>query len=177
MVWDSSNSDGNTALLSESISESLPPKTSPTSEKIATKTRRNQYLESKRMLLEQGFIPFKSVPRLARQTIMDPLYLQPAARPFHITGINAGHKGATKYSCFDFFGVRMLHESYYVTDWRRFSDFISTRLELIFRATNPDPARHLKTAFTRFMHNFGLHWTGCHDFKSQSFGCASSNVT
>jgi len=110
----------------------------------------------------QGFIVSNQVPYFARKRLVDPLYFNHPARLFQIRGvISAAHKGATKYSSIDLFGRRKLGESYYVLNWDKFSKFISQKLEVMFRATNPTPSKNKKTAFTRFMHNFGLHWTGC----------------
>ena len=103
-------------------------------ERRLTKARRKSWFESRSKLFEIGFLPFNCVPRRARRKVTDPLYSDPPAKAFHITGVNSGHRGATKFTCFDFFGVRMLHESYFVTDWERFSEFLGTKLELMFRA-------------------------------------------
>ncbi|MCL4517975.1 MAG: CBS domain-containing protein [Thaumarchaeota archaeon] len=112
---------------------------------------------------ERGFLTFDEVPYFARQKVVDPLYFKRPARLFQVMGVSsAGHKGAIKFSSVDLFGLRKLDESYYVFDWERFSKFISQRLEVMFRATNPSPSKHMKKAFTRFMHNFGLHWTDCY---------------
>lgn len=113
-----------------------------------------------------GFVPVNGVPSPLRIAVVDPVYFEQAPRVFCITGMNSGQKGSTKFRCVNLFGVRILRESYYVMDWTKFSKFISTRLELMFRATNPAASRYMRTAFTRFMHNFGLHWTGCHHFVS-----------
>ncbi|MHB2035397.1 MAG: hypothetical protein ACYCPW_01455 [Nitrososphaerales archaeon] len=110
----------------------------------------------------QGFIVSNQVPYFAKKRLVDPLYFNHPARLFQIRGvISAAHKGATKYSSIDLFGRRKLGESYYVLNWEKFSKFIGQKLEVMFRATNPAPSKNMKTAFTRFMHNFGLHWTGC----------------
>lgn len=126
----------------------------------ASKYRRFNQIVKK--MEREGFIPFQDVPYFARVRIVDPLYVKHPARPFHIMGVNGGQKGGRKYTSNTLFGRRMLHESYYILDWDRFSRFLSTKLELMFRATNPLPARQLRLAFTRFMHDFGLHWTACH---------------
>lgn len=114
-----------------------------------------------RTIKKHGFIDSKSVPYFARQRIVDPLYFKSPARAFHIWGVNAGQKGGRKFTSLDFFGQRMLHESYYVSDWNKFAAFLGMKLEVMFRARNPNPPRQLRLAFTRFMHDFGLHWTEC----------------
>lgn len=116
------------------------------------------------ILKKQGFIDSHNVPQFARERIVDPLYFENPARAFYLWGVNAGQKGGRKYTSFDLFGSRMLHESYYVTNWDEFSKYLSAKLEDMFRSKNPDPPRQMKLAFTRFMHDFGLHWTGCIHF-------------
>lgn len=112
-------------------------------------------------LKKQGFVDSHDVPQFVRQRIVDPLYFGNPARAFYLWGVNSGQKGGRKFTSFDFFGRRMLHESYYVTDWDEFSRYLSAKLEAMFRAKNPAPTSQLRLAFTRFMHDFGLHWTGC----------------
>lgn len=155
---------GKLALYNEYVLENKTPEASFANRGRLGKAKQNQYQKTKSRLLAAGFLPFNCVPRLVRRIVTDPLYMDLPAKQFHITGTNAGRKGGTKFSCFDFFGVRMLHESYYVVDWERFSEFISARLELMFRAKNPNQPRHLRTAFTRLIHDFGLHWSGCQHF-------------
>lgn len=117
-----------------------------------------------RTMKDHGFIDSQSVPYFAKLRIVDPIYFPNPARAFRIWGVNAGQRGGRKFTSLDFFGLRMLHESYYVSDWEKFAVFLSTKLEVLFRARNPDPPRQLRLAFTRFMHDFGLHWTECiHD--------------
>lgn len=115
----------------------------------------------RRTIKKHGFIDSQSVPYFAKQLIVDPLYSKSPARAFRIWGVNAGQKGGRKFTSLDFFGQRMLHESYYVSDWDKFATFLGMKLEVMFRATNPSPPRQLRLAFTRFMHDFGLHWTEC----------------
>ncbi|MCL4518138.1 MAG: hypothetical protein M1587_02970 [Thaumarchaeota archaeon] len=111
----------------------------------------------------QGFLHSDDVPPYARKILEDPLYSTEPARRFQINGVSsAGHKGAIKFSSVDLFGVRRLEESYLVSDWEKFTKFFGPKLEVMFRATNPNPSRSLKKAFTRFMHNYGLHWTDCY---------------
>jgi CBS domain-containing protein len=113
-----------------------------------------------RTMKKHGFIDSQSVPRFAKQRIVDPLYFESPAREFHIWGVNAGQKGGRKFTSLDLFG-HSLHESYYVSDWGKFAVFLGMKLEVMFRAKNPSPPRQLRLAFTRFMHDFGLHWTEC----------------
>lgn len=118
-----------------------------------------------RKLQKQGFVHTDDVPLYARKILEDPLYSTTPARRFQINGVSsAGHKGAIKFSSVDFFGVRRLEESYLVSDWEKFAKYFGPKLEVMFRAANPIPSRSLKKAFTRFMHNFGLHWTDCYHF-------------
>ena len=130
--------------------------------KEMSESERKQFSAIGEKIRAQGFIAFLGVPRFARRRIVDPLCFEPPARPFRIIGINSGHKGGRKFTSINLFGSRVIRESYYVLDWEKFSKFISMKLEVMFRATNPDPPKQLKRAFTHFMHNFGLHWTGCH---------------
>ena len=126
---------------------------SPTKSKILDGVRRT--------IKKHGFIDSQSVPYFAKQLIVDPLYSQDPVRAFRIWGVNSGQKGGRKFTSLDFFGQRMLHESYYVSDWDKFATFLGMKLEVMFRAKNTSPPRQLRLAFTRFMHDFGLHWTEC----------------
>ena len=156
--------NGLTSSRSENVdSLSLPKKR--TEEKEMTSSQRKQFSAIAKKIQEQGFIDAYSVPYFARVRIVDPLYLKRPARPFHIVGVNSSEKGGRKFTSIDFFGPKVIREFYYILDWERFSNFISMKLELKFRATNIDPPRTLKKAFTQFMHDFGLHWTGCSHAK------------
>ena len=138
-------------------------------ERRMSDSEEKQFAEIKKRIRSQGFIPFETVPYFARRRVVDPLYFKQPARLFQLRGVSsAGHKGAIKFSSVDLFGLRKLDESYYVLEWDRFSKFISQRLEIMFRATNPDPSKHMKKAFTRFMHNFSLHWTGCYHLMQEN---------
>lgn len=137
-------------------------------EREMTPSQRRQFSEIAKKIREQGFIDAQSVPYFTRVRIVDPLYLKRPVRPFHITGVNSSEKGGRKFTSVDFFGPKVIREFYYVLDWERFSKFISAKLELKFRATNIDPPRMLKKAFTQFMHDFGLHWTGCSHAESKN---------
>ena len=110
---------------------------------------------------KQGFIAVDEVPRFARRIVVDPLYLSKPVRPFQLMGVCSGRKGGILISAVNLFGLRMLDESYYVQDWETFSSFMSQKLEVMFRSANPNPSRGMKVAFTRFLHNFGLHWAEC----------------
>ena len=132
-------------------------------EKEMTESEKKQFSAIVKKMKAQGFVAFDEVSYFARRKLVDPLYIRQPARLFQIMGVSsAGHKGAIKFSSVDLFGLRKLDESYFVLDWEKFGKFISQRLEVMFRATNPNPSKHMKKAFTRFMHNFGLHWTDCY---------------
>ena len=137
-------------------------------EREMTPSQRKQFSTIAKKIQEQGFIDAQSVPYFTRVRIVDPLYLKRPARPFHIAGVNSSEKGGRKFTSVDFFGPKVIREFYYVLDWERFSKFISAKLELKFRATNIDPPRMLKKAFTQFMHDFGFHWTGCSHAESKN---------
>jgi hypothetical protein len=126
-----------------------------------SESRKRELLQIEAELLIQGFVPVDAVPPTLRTSIVDPLYIEHPARAFRITGVNSGQKGSRKFKCVDLFGVGTLHESYFIVDWDRFSKFISAKLEAKFVETNPDTPKQLRKVFTRFMHNFGLHWSGC----------------
>jgi hypothetical protein len=135
--------------------------------------RRQLSIVQKRLRV-QGFLHVKGVPESLRTVIVDPLYANHPARRFRVVGVNAGQRGGRKFTSSSLFGCRPLSESYYVEDWEKFSKFMSTKLEVMFRAANPQPPRPLKATFTRFMHDFGFHWTGCPhpraDFQNECFG-------
>ncbi|MDG6995849.1 MAG: CBS domain-containing protein [Nitrososphaerota archaeon] len=134
-----------------------------------TEPEKKQFSAIGKRMKAQGFVAFDEVPYFARRKLVDPLYIRQPARLFQIMGVSsAGHKGAIKFSSVDLFGLRKLDESYFVLDWEKFGKFISQRLEVMFRATNPNPSKHMKKAFTRFMHNFGLHWTDCYHLIKES---------
>ncbi len=126
-----------------------------------SESRKKQLSIVEKKLRVHGFIHSEGIPYALRKIVVDPLYLETPARQFRIAGVNSGQRGGRKFSSNAFFGRRMLSESYFVSDWERFSRFMGMKLELMFRAANPNPPRQLKLAFTRFMHNFGFHWTLC----------------
>ena len=142
---------------------------SHSAQKEMSESEKKQFAAIGKKLIAQAFIPFEEVPYFARRKLVDPLYSEQPARLFQLMGVSsAGHKGAIKFSSVDLFGLRKLDESYYVVEWERFSEFISEKLEVMFRAANPNPSKHMKKAFTRFLHNFGLHWTGCYHLVRES---------
>lgn len=128
---------------------------------VMSRSEKLRFSALTRKIQQQGFIGVDDVPRFARRKLVDPIYFNQPARPFHIMGVCSGRKGAIRFSAVNLFGLRMLDESYYVSDWDRFSQFMSQKLEVMFRSANPKPSRGMKVAFTRFLHNFGLHWTDC----------------
>lgn len=126
-----------------------------------SESRKNQLSIIEKKLRVHGFIHSEGVPPALRKVVVDPLYIDAPARHFRIIGVNSSQRGGRKFSSIALFGRRMLCESYFVSDWERFSWFMGMKLELMFRAANPNPPRQLRLAFTRFMHNFGFHWTLC----------------
>lgn len=148
-------------LSIRSIREGIRLENDSESKREFPKSKRNQLSIIERTLRVQGFIHVEGVPASLRTIVVDPLYTKYPARSFRIIGVNSGQRGGRKFTSSTLFGRRMLSESYYVLEWKRFSQFMSMKLEVMFRATNPNPPRQLKLAFTRFMHNFGFHWTEC----------------
>ena len=126
-----------------------------------SQSRKKQLSIIEKKLRVHGFIHSEGFPPALRKVGGDPLYIETPPRQFRSVGVNSGQRGGRKFSSITLFGRRMLYESYFVSDWERFSYFMGMKLELMFRATNPNPPRQLKLAFTRFMHNFGFHWTLC----------------
>lgn len=138
--------------------------------KDLTLSRRHTLDEIVSKAQKQGFISAADVPAFARARLTDPLYFEPPAEHIRLSGVSApGRKGAIKFSSVDLFGLQKLDESYYVVDWERFRKFICQKLEVMFLFKNPSPSKDLRKAFTRFLHNYGMHWSGCfHLVKSVS---------
>ncbi len=144
-------------------------------DRVMSQSERKRFSELTKKIHEQGFITVDEVPRFARRKVVDPLYLSKPVRPFHLMGVCSGRKGGIQFSAVNLFGLRMLDESYYVQDWETFSSFMSQKLEVMFRSANPNPSRGMKVAFTRFLHNFGLHWAECDHGKRKKAELATPN--
>ena len=121
-------------------------------------------------LEEDGFIPLESLTYGETGALLN-VYsygARPAARRITIsTGsatLSGGH-GSIKYSSLDFVGFQFRRE-YLVLDEGRFRSSISKELEGLFFKNNPNPTKGLRQAFTRMMHDNGLHWSGCEHQRS-----------
>ena len=75
--------------------------------------------------------------------------------------VSAGLHGGRHYSIHDLLGHSVKGMVFVVIDTGKFSDFVSLELERDFKKTNPTADSRTRAAFTSFMHENKLHWSGC----------------
>ena len=84
----------------------------------------------------------------------------PGLRPKVVRfNIGTGHHGAMKYTAFDLFGHAA--ETYIILDNAEAKQKFVKTLSAKFLKQNPAPSDGLRRAFTRLIHSFGFHWSGC----------------
>ena len=83
-----------------------------------------------------------------------PEYLNHIAR--FTSGITRISKGSTRYSSLDLFGETVI---LYFNVHMKFE--VGKHLGSLFLKNNPNPNPGLRSAFTRLLHGYGLHWTQC----------------
>jgi hypothetical protein len=116
-------------------------------------------------IIRQGFVSLNNIQPDVRKMLMNGCDAIHLAR-VEIRGVNrGGRKGAIKFSSIDLFGKRCIREIYLVSDFDYFNRFMSRRLQMLFIRANPNPDRNLRKAFTHFLHDYGLHWSGCYHLK------------
>lgn len=114
-------------------------------------------------LNQRGFIESDKLTRGERRVIINPFLNHEPATPITIQGVASTHaKGGIKFSALDFFG-RQLLEMYYVVDPEKFRSYMGAKLGRQFCRQNPHADQGLRRAFTRFMHGYQMHWSGCRE--------------
>jgi hypothetical protein len=113
-------------------------------------------------IVRTGFILKSELSALERNAIMRGEFGE-VPTVVRIGGVQGAH--GKKFSTYDFFGERM-DVSYLVLDMEGFKTYISRELEGKFLMWNPNPSRSLRWAFSSYMHDHGLHWSGCIDNKN-----------
>ncbi len=78
--------------------------------------------------------------------------------------VSSGSKGAIKYSFSDIFGDRHT----YCFDIRRKKEFVDFLVGKFFMV-NEDPDSNIRKAFTRILHQHGLHWDECRCGKKNKY--------
>ena len=101
------------------------------------------------------------VPGSFARRLTDPIFVNPPARLYTLGGVANGHGGANRFSTIDFFGEQLNRTHFIVVNDEKFRNWASAFLEAKFRAENPHPDWHLAGAFTHYMHDSNLHWSGC----------------
>ncbi len=136
---------------------------------MARNRKRNESLvrwrEVIRKIAKEGFLKKDGVSQRFVERLTDPLFVNPPARLYSIGGARAEHRGSVKFSTVDLFGKELSRTRFIVTNEEKFKMWAATYLEAMFRAKNADPDRHLAAAFTHYMHDANLHWSGCTEGK------------
>jgi hypothetical protein len=138
----------------------------------------------KRSLGVVSFLSLRFLHRLEKVLLIQ-VIVNPPLQRIEITGVScSGRKGTIKFSSVDLFGMRLTREIYIVHNVGMFRIFISRRLQAMFEKTNPDPSKDLRRAFTRYLHNYELHWSCCSHLtrlskirKEEILSCLSSSKT
>ena len=112
-------------------------------------------------IAKEGFLREADIPSVFVRRLTDPLFVSPPAREYSLGGVVNGRGGANKFSTIHFFGEPLDRTHFVVVNDEKFRTWTSGFLEAKFRAKNPHPDRPLAAAFTHFMHERNLHWSGC----------------
>ena len=120
-----------------------------------------------RKIAKKGFLREVDVPSAFARRLTDPLFVSPPARVYSLGGVAKGPGGANRFSTLDFFGKQLNRTRFIVINDEKFREWASTFLEAKFRARNPSPDPHLAAAFTHYMHERNLHWSGCAEGRRQ----------
>jgi len=115
--------------------------------------------EAIREMAEDGFLKEADVPESFAKRLTDPMFVNPPARVYSLGGVGHG----SRFSTVDFFGKKLGRTQFIVVNDKKFREWASASLEARFRAKNPHPERPLAGAFTRYMHERNLHWTGSYN--------------
>lgn len=116
--------------------------------------------QANRMLDAAGFIDGSLISHVTRYRLCDPSYRSIPARTVSFRGTGS-YRGSFKFGTFDYFGITSMAEIYLVMDYEKFTDYMGRRLERMFLAKNPNPSRGLRSAFTRYLHSYSMHWSQC----------------
>jgi len=119
--------------------------------KIRFEEVRREGCREMKELVERGFV---RPSRRLNQYIRKHPELRQAVSVFK--GGSVG-RGRTKYSGYDLLGREQL-TLYYL---KGREEELSKYLEELFYKKNPEPNEGLRKAFTRLLHDHGLHWSGC----------------
>jgi hypothetical protein len=89
------------------------------------------------------------------------MFVNPPARVYAISGVAHPRGGRYRFSTIDFFGKPLHRTRFIVVNDTKFKEWASSYMEANFKAKNPHPDRLIKSAFTHYMHDNNLHWSGC----------------
>ena len=121
-----------------------------------------------RDIAREGFLRRNSVSKDFAERLTDPMFVNPPARLCRISGVRPAHRGGVKFSTIDFFGKELSHGLFMVINDEKFNAWVGSSLEAMFRAENPHPESRLAAAFTHYMHESNLHWSGCTERKQNN---------
>ncbi len=77
------------------------------------------------------------------------------------TSPKTGSRCSGSYTSMDFFGpIFGAHRISFLYDSRRKKDFVDFLVDK-FLTKNPEPSIGIRNAFSRLLHENGLHWRGC----------------
>lgn len=74
---------------------------------------------------------------------------------------SAGLHGGRHFSIHDLLGHSVNGMNYVVVNHERFTEYISTQLEIDFIKKNQGAGSRIRASFTSFMHENKLHWSKC----------------
>ena len=119
-------------------------------------------------IAEKGFLREVDIPESFVKRLTDPIFVNPPARVYTLSGV--AHNGRRqRFSTIDLLGRPLHRTPYVVVNDEKFREWASDFMESSFRAENPHHDRVVKSAFTHFMHDSNLHWSGCGE-RRQAMG-------
>ena len=114
-----------------------------------------------RLIAGRGFLREADIPKSFAERLTDPILVNPPARVYTLNGVAPLGGGRYRFSTIDFFGKTLHRTRFVVVNDDKFKTWASAYLEASFKAKNPHPDRTTKSAFTHYMHDNNLHWSGC----------------
>ena len=108
-----------------------------------------------------GFLREADIPHSFAERLTDPIFVNPPARVYTLSGVARINGGRHRFSTIDFFGKPLHRSQYVVINDEKFKEWASASMEASFKVRNPHPDPVIRSAFTHYMHDNNLHWSGC----------------
>lgn len=112
-------------------------------------------------IAKKGFLREADIPKSFVERLTDPIFVNPPARVYTLSGVAHINGGRYRFSTIDFLGKSLHRTRFVVVNDEKFRKWASAYMEANFNARNPHPDRIIRSAFTHYMRDNNLHWSGC----------------